>query len=817
MAPLLLRIYENAKKNSRKNSNRHDLTVKNFSLALLILTGKAGYELLQRNLGDALPAYSTLQRMLGKKERMEEGKFYFEELMLHLKEWKAPKYVHIQLDDTRIINKVVYDAYTDRYVGFILPLIEGLPVTDSFILHTFEEIERAYNENKNSLAKYAHCIVVESVEVAVPSFVLAVIGTDSKYDNVVVSKRWNHMRRELEKLGITVVSYGSDGAGPFLKSMLTETELFVAKEGSNVPSTWNFFVMPSIKVNGLCAQDHVHLLAKLRSRILGPSNLIVLGAETACPAHLRTVCNNIPKERHGLTKKVIDNKDKQNYTSIAVLVGDELKACLTEMEGVIRPKGTIIYLTLMRKLRDAFFEKAMRPIDRISSLWEVVFFLRIWRCWLSENGYSETEHFLTTNAYTCIELNAHFMLSLVFNVIKGIFPKEVLRVWITGSQGCEQLFRLVRSMTPIFSTIINFSLKQLLERIHRLSFISSLECTDEIIFPRVQRRLLQLNEEADSTFIVPTIEEIETTICNAKQSAIITASQCKMHLSSYDDKDLVQETTILVADAVENDLEDEEVCLEEDENRIEQERNLLDSSTVVEVREDLAVINLRKKRDSSFPTYVESSEKGTDHDHSYSSVITDRHSKKKKTPFVKFKGAFIRKTTALYLLQENTQLSNDRLLRVRSSQPSHIFGNSDSSPEKSSDFVHIGDLCLFRQLGSEKVLLGRVIQFSYLSGSKKEREFSGTYVDMKNESYKNIGVYANWFARRIIEEGDFVHFEALDLVFTTGYHSMEHFVGIVDDLSIACNPSATLAIKCSALDELLPDWNELLSIIDEIN
>ena len=51
-----------------KNSTRHDGFVKKFSLALLILIGKAGYELLERNFKDALPAYSTLQRMMSLKD-----------------------------------------------------------------------------------------------------------------------------------------------------------------------------------------------------------------------------------------------------------------------------------------------------------------------------------------------------------------------------------------------------------------------------------------------------------------------------------------------------------------------------------------------------------------------------------------------------------------------------------------------------------------------------------------------------------------------------------------------------------------------------
>ena len=53
-----------------------------------------------------------------------------------------------------------------------------------------------------------------------------------------------------------------------------------------------------------------------------------------------------------------------------------------------------------------------------------------------------------------------------------------LRVWNTGSQGCEETFRLLRSMTPTFSTVVNFSVKGILERIHKLNFLSSMECTE---------------------------------------------------------------------------------------------------------------------------------------------------------------------------------------------------------------------------------------------------------------------------------------------------------------------------------------------------
>ena len=400
VAPLLEKIYNNAVKNMEKSKSgvRHDSTVKKFSLALFILLGKSGYEFLQKNLGSALPAVATTMRMISQKERIEEGCFYFKELSDHLKEWNACAFVHIHLDDTRIKHRVEYDALTDCFTGFVLPIDEhGIPVRDSFILDTFDDLKDALETS--TVAKYAHCIVARSVQIEVPSFIVAVLGTDSKYDHKVIIQRWNFIANGLLKEGIKVVSNGADGAGPFLKAMLVETKLFSISNLSNVPKNWTFFLMPCIPEGVMYSQDCVHLLAKLRTRLLGPSNLIIIGSENASQSHLQYVYDTIDKEKHGLTQQCIDNKDKQNYGSIAILVSDEVQVCLQEVSKKLRTLGTKVYLgILMRNIRDAFFDKTISPVKRLLLMWEATFFVRIWRCWLWEQGYCESEHFITTNA-----------------------------------------------------------------------------------------------------------------------------------------------------------------------------------------------------------------------------------------------------------------------------------------------------------------------------------------------------------------------------------------------------------------------------------
>ena len=114
---------------------------------------------------------------------MIEGEFYFDELCQHLKKWNAPPFVHIHLDDTRIINKVEYDPVTDRFIGFTLPIQNGLPICDAFVLSTYDEIKDA----------------AKTISISAPTLVLFMLCTDAKYNHDVVLRRWGYVETELKE------------------------------------------------------------------------------------------------------------------------------------------------------------------------------------------------------------------------------------------------------------------------------------------------------------------------------------------------------------------------------------------------------------------------------------------------------------------------------------------------------------------------------------------------------------------------------------------------------------------------------------------
>ena len=116
-------------------------------------------------------------------------------------------------------------------------------------------------------------------------------------------------------------------------------------------------------------------------------------------------------------------------------------------------------------------------------------------------------------------------------------------------------------------------------------------------------------------------------------------------------------------------------------------------------------------------------------------------------------------------------------------------------------------LCFSRVDCKEKCLTGRIVQFSYMKGSKKERQYSSVFVDLTKESYKNIGVFANCFqgTRNPAErENSTVTFTPLADVFTPGYLSLEHYLSSINDSTMIVSPNYSFSLSTNVLKKVLP-------------
>lgn len=160
-------------------------------------------------------------------------------------------------------------------------------------------------------------------------------------------------------------------------------------------------------------------------------------------------------------------KDKMNFDAVEKLCAPRVTELLSSISD---SQGTVQFLILINHILNSFLNKNLKIEERIYFMWQATFFLRLWRKWLQENNYSIDKNFITSNTYTCIEINAHGLLILV----EKLRETNQFTPWLCSSQPCEKIFRQIRSMTSTFSTIVNFNLMGILRRLNRVQILNEI-------------------------------------------------------------------------------------------------------------------------------------------------------------------------------------------------------------------------------------------------------------------------------------------------------------------------------------------------------
>ncbi|XP_077281029.1 uncharacterized protein LOC143907863 isoform X2 [Temnothorax americanus] len=248
------------------------------------------------------------------------------------------------------------------------------------------------------------------------------------------------------------------------------------------PLVWYDWFVQDIDQKTSYIQDTVHIITKLKTRFLKPSIVLPMGSHVVSPTHLRILMQEESKLEHGLVESYLKADDKMNFNAAEKIMSVRVSHLLSNIPGAA---ATQMYLEVMRNISDAYLLKNLTPSERISAIWKSVFFLRIWKRWLQENGYSTSKNFLTTYTYLCIELNAHALVAVIRRLRKEGRP-ELFLPWIFSSQSCEGFFRAMRSFTTVFSTVVNFDMLDLLYKIRRIQLKLHLmqELSSDVVFPR---------------------------------------------------------------------------------------------------------------------------------------------------------------------------------------------------------------------------------------------------------------------------------------------------------------------------------------------
>lgn len=513
-----LLVIANRNVDRKKEGYRFDDDIKKFASYLRLLAGPYAYETLQKNLELCLPSLSSTNRYVRRmSHNIVEGVVRAADLAKYLKDRNLPPFVSLSEDATRITGIVQYDARTNQLVGFVLPVDEktGMPIPFSFQARSADEILGHFT-SKPAVGNFVNVIMAQPLGRA-PPFCLLLFASDSQYTAENVADRWNFITEELKKYGINVLTISSDGDSKFHAAMKRNSGLGLA---SPIFDSKDFCCTQTLAAP-FYMQDIVHIVTKLRNLLLrtfkqadklpfGPNCYITI-------AHLQYLIENFSKDQHLLTASVINPEDHQNYSSAERICSKKVTDLLKlHVEDSI---GTVTFLEMIRDINDSFLDKKLLPLERVRKIWYVVFVLRLWREYVKSENLSY-EHFLTSNCYSCIELNAHSLV-LVLLYLKQKNMPHLFKPELFTSQACEETFRRVRSFTTVYSTVANCSVKEIIGRLDKIQLQSDISLDTNFLFPRAKVQDIV----GDPMPELPSREEIFREIEECKLAAIRFAKE----------------------------------------------------------------------------------------------------------------------------------------------------------------------------------------------------------------------------------------------------------------------------------------------------
>ena len=368
-------------------------------------------------------------------------------------------------------------------------------------------------------------------------------------------------------------------------------------------------------------QDVVHLGVKLKARFLMPSIILPLGNYLATNAHFQMVVKLYGKEKHGLRARDIDHRDKQNFDAVGQLI--KASHLLDELPEAV---GTKYYMNVMKSVVDSYLDKSLDTAKRIKEIWYAAFFLQYWRHWILLHPlFSLQKNFITSNAYMCVEINAHSLLAITFLLRDEMKANsECFLPWMLGSQSCERVFRSLRSMTGTFSTVVNFSLLGMLQRLHKL-YIQE-ECQSKtgsasgICFPRQEKygrkkdgnkQYEKFSIDISNQEIYEAMKEAETrakdsmeTLCMAedlKQQKLWDIPPIPTHLVPHNDENDSAENEEETEEEKGDDFQDPFIYSTESISDLSNDVSQLYNSKAVDVSVKMKVENMKKRKGKKIP------------------------------------------------------------------------------------------------------------------------------------------------------------------------------------------------------------------------
>lgn len=623
--------------------------VKLFATYIRILGGPLLYETIHKNLPLAFPSLDTTNRQIRNVESaMTDGSFRIEGLLKYLNERNLPLAVALSEDATAIEGRIQYDSRTNQITGFALPLDSktGMPIPMSFPARNCEEIVKHFSGN-SSVANYVNVIMAKPVA-NYPAFCILLYASDGKYTAEDISHRWAFMTNKLREVGIKVLTISSDSDAKN-NSAMRKMSLLGMESNIFPDDKWFSSGLDEFSEGPFFIQDNPHILTKLRNIFLRtfkhPEKLKFANFYIRT-SHLVFLLNHVGKDNLPFRASDLNSTDKQNVDSARRICDPQVIMLLKEhLEA--SSVGTVTFLQIVRDITDAFTDRHLAPLERVAKMWYSLFLIRIWRQYIvSQRHLSVTKNFLTTNCYSCVELNAHGLIHLMIHLKNNNLDKWFIP-FIFDSQACESFFRQVRSLTSVYHRAANCSVKEIIGRINRIELLNDIANRIDLKFPRMADR----GDFPDSVvFELPTKEQIHEKISECQEAALDYAFEIGLLDDDTDEPILCQVQPLLP-----------------------NPKNLNVDRNPQEVNQDTFERTMNQLKGAKLNNFAK---KINDNDISESSLYVKVHNDGSR------RKVFKKPTVCWYLRREPYKLSSDRIQRVKAPKETKVQASSSVTTKK---------------------------------------------------------------------------------------------------------------------------------------
>lgn len=116
-------------------------------------------------------------------------------------------------DTTGVIRKVEYDSSTNSFVGFATPIVDGVPLPQSYQVETFNDLKMIFDANETAPLINAHVfqsIPSDDNATNIPKpFLLSAYGVNNKSTAADILCRWLYIYRNGLKNGVRVIGFST--------------------------------------------------------------------------------------------------------------------------------------------------------------------------------------------------------------------------------------------------------------------------------------------------------------------------------------------------------------------------------------------------------------------------------------------------------------------------------------------------------------------------------------------------------------------------------------------------------------------------------